>query len=193
MFLNFFNFLAFLRIQPVVQGKNTVFLQWATLLSETKADLRSSGALTQACSLFIPPGGGKCACPPSEVRLKNSADFCSVLLLSQKRKREEGQLSDAGQSCGSFWAGAGAQQLLLGQATRWTRGSKRVSRWRPCTQNVQIENIGLQDTRMPAAAEPSAGPSMCWESSARHHRNSKEQGTDVSRRVTALRSTDLAL
>lgn len=69
MLLNFFNFLAFLRILPVVQGKNSLFLQRATVLSETKTDLKSSGALTQACSgkvlYIIPPGEGEWVCLPT--------------------------------------------------------------------------------------------------------------------------------
>lgn len=55
--------------------------------------------------------------------LENFADFCSVLLLSQKGKRMEGQLNGAGHSCGPFWAGAEPSSLLERQAAAWV--SKR--------------------------------------------------------------------
>lgn len=64
--------------------------------------------------------------------IKEFAGFCSVLLLSQRSKGVQGQLRGTGHSCGSFWAGAGAQQPPGAgrEEPKWARGSKQGSRGR---------------------------------------------------------------
>lgn len=83
----------------------------------------------------------------------DTEELCRFLLLAQKRKRMEGQLSGPGDSCGSFWAVQEPSSLLGRQRSAWVnKRSKTREQMEPLEAGKQayktckVEITGLQDT-----------------------------------------------